>query len=72
MNVNLIEKLASNKVFPIIRNSNPEIVLQTANALIEGGLDVIEITTENPLVFNVIRSSCLSIRGSAPMSPAGT
>lgn len=55
MNVNLIEKLSENKVFPIIRNKNPEVVLQTAKALIEGGLDVIEITTENPEVFNVIK-----------------
>lgn len=55
MNVNLIEKLSQNKVLPIIRNKNPETVLMIANALIEGGFDVIEITTENPKVFNVIK-----------------
>ena len=55
MNVNLIEKLSENKVFPIIRNSNPDFVYQTAKALIDGGLDLIEITTENPKVFNVIK-----------------
>ena len=55
MNVNLIEKLSQNKVLPIIRNKNPETVLMIANALIEGGFDVIEITTENPKVFKVIK-----------------
>ena len=55
MNVNLIKKLSENKVLPIIRNSNPDIVFETAKALISGGLDIIEITTENPMVFNVIK-----------------
>lgn len=55
MNVNLIEKLSQNKVFPIIRNSNPETVYQTAKAVIEGGFDLIEITVENPKVFSVIK-----------------
>ncbi len=54
MNINLIEKLSENKVFPIIRNSDAKTVLQTAKALIEGGLDVIEITVENTKLYNVI------------------
>ena len=54
MNINLTEKLSQNKVFPIIRNSDAETVLKTAEALIEGGLDVIEITVENTKLYNVI------------------
>ena len=55
MNVNLIDKLSQNKIYPIIRNSNPKEVYNIANALQKGGADVIEITVENPKVFNVIQ-----------------
>lgn len=55
MNVNLIDKLSKNKVFPIIRSKDPDFVLNTARALIDGGLEIFEITTENPQVFNVIK-----------------
>ena len=40
--------------YPIIRNSDPNEVYNIANALYDGGADVIEITIENPKVFNVI------------------
>ena len=55
MNVNLIDKLSQNKIYPIIRNSDPNEVYNIANALYDGGADVIEITIENPKVFNVIK-----------------
>lgn len=54
MNVNLIDKLRQNKIYPIIRNSNPDSVYNIAKALYDGGLDLIEITTENPKVYNII------------------
>lgn len=54
MNINLIEKLTKNKIFPIIRSGDPETVINTAKALIEGGLDVMEINVETPKVFNAI------------------
>ena len=56
MNINLINKLSQNKVIPIIRNQSPNEVINIANALIEGGLDIIEITTENPNIFNAIEA----------------
>jgi len=55
MNINLIEKLSHNKVFPIIRSSDPKVVVDTAKALIDGGLDVMEINVETPNIFNAIR-----------------
>lgn len=55
MNVNLYDKLSQNKIYPIIRNSNPNEVYNIAKALFDGGLDVVEITVENPQVFNVIK-----------------
>ena len=55
MKVNLIEKLQKNKVFPIIRNTHPNAVRDISHALIEGGLDMLEITVENPKVFEIIK-----------------
>jgi len=53
--MNLIEKLKQNKVFPIIRSKDTGEVIEKAHALIEGGLDVMEINVENPNIFNAIR-----------------
>lgn len=55
MNINLIEKLSQNKVFPIIRSREPQVVIDTAKALIDGGLDIMEINVETPQIFNAIR-----------------
>lgn len=66
MNVNLIDKLSENKVYPIIRNNDPQRVYETAKALIEGGFDVIEITIQNPDVLNSIKaisSECIVCAG---------
>ncbi|HCB11664.1 MAG TPA: hypothetical protein DEO94_05995 [Cyanobacteria bacterium UBA11991] len=52
--MNLTEKLSLNKVYPIIRNTDSNIVYDTARAIIDGGLDMIEITALNSEVFNVI------------------
>lgn len=48
MNINLVEKLAQNKVFPIIRSSDPQDVICKAQALLDGGLDIMEINIESP------------------------
>jgi 2-dehydro-3-deoxyphosphogluconate aldolase/(4S)-4-hydroxy-2-oxoglutarate aldolase len=56
MNINLIEKLQQNKVLPIIRSTDPEDIIQKVNALLEGGLDVMEVNIESPKVFNAIRA----------------
>ncbi len=54
MNVNLTDKLKENKVLPIIRSSNPEEVKGIVRALIEGGLDMMEVNVENPRIFEAI------------------
>lgn len=54
MKVNLIDKIKSNKIYPIIRKTNPAEVKSAALALMDAGIDVMEITVENPKVFNVI------------------
>ncbi len=55
MNINLIEKLRENKVFPIIRSTNKQDVIEKVNALLDGGLDVMEVNVETPDIFNAIK-----------------
>lgn len=55
MNINLIEKISNNKVLPIIRSRNPQEVIDTVKALLDGGLDVMEVNVETPQIFNAIR-----------------
>lgn len=54
MTKNLINLLAKEKVFPIIRKKNPQDVLDIAHALIEGGIQVLEINVENPKIYPAI------------------
>lgn len=54
MKENLIKLLAEEKVLPIIRNSNPQEVIDTAKALIDGGMKVVEINVENPKIYGAI------------------
>lgn len=56
MNINLTKKLAEKKVLPIIRSSNTQKVIDIAHALMEGGLDIMEINAEAPEVFNAIKA----------------
>ncbi len=55
MNENLIESLSKQKIFPIIRSNDPEKVVLTVEAILDGGLDIIEVNVENPLVYDAIR-----------------
>lgn len=54
MKENLIKLLAEEKVLPIIRNSNPQEVIDTTKALIDGGMKVVEINVENPQIYGAI------------------
>lgn len=54
MNINLIDKLSNNKILPIIRSRDIHKVIDTTHAIIDGGLDIIEITVENPQIYNAI------------------
>lgn len=54
--MNLIDKLKQNKVLPIIRSSNPQDVVDTVNALLDGGLDVMEVNVVTPQIFNAIKA----------------
>ena len=54
MKINLIDELKTNKLFPIIRNKNPEEIINITRAIINGGLNIVEITVGNSRVYNAI------------------
>ena len=54
MNKNLIELLSEEKILPILRGKNPSEIRDTAMALIEGGVKILEINVENTGMYTVI------------------
>ncbi len=54
MNENLVKLLSQEKLFPIIRSTEPQIVRDTAYALIDGGIKFMEINVVNPEIYYVI------------------
>lgn len=50
----LIRQIGKQKIYPIIRENNPDKVIDKAKALIDGGINIIEITIENDLIYNAI------------------
>ena len=54
MNINLIDKLKENKVLPIIRSGKKQDVIDTVRALVDGGIDMMEVNIENTDVFRAI------------------
>lgn len=54
MQENLIKKISREKIYPIIRSSNAQDAIDTANALIEGGIKVLEINVENESLYQAI------------------
>lgn len=54
MQENLIKKISREKIYPIIRCSDAQSAIDTANALIEGGIKVLEINIENSSLYQAI------------------
>ena len=54
MNKNLIKILGEEKLYPIIRKKDPNKAEDIANALIEGGIKILEINVENAKIYEVI------------------
>jgi len=54
MQEELIKQIGRQKIYPIIREDNPDIVVQKAEALYEGGINLLEITIENEKIFKAI------------------
>ena len=54
MQENLIKKIAKERIYPIIRNRNAQSAIDNANALIEGGIKVLEINIENQTLYQAV------------------
>lgn len=54
MSRNLIKLISEEKIYPIIRCNDAVKAEDIANALIEGGIKVLEINIENPSLYKVI------------------
>ena len=55
MTENCFKLIAQDKIYPIIRCKDAKRTLEIANALIEGGIRVLEINVETPEIYNVIK-----------------
>jgi len=49
-----LNKIAEDKVYPIIRCQEAERVVEISKALVDGGIKVIEINVENPSIYEAI------------------
>lgn len=54
MNKNLMDMLGEEKIFPIIRSKKASEVIDTAKALVDGGIKILEINVESPEVYQAI------------------
>lgn len=54
MQENLIKKISKEKIYPIIRCSDAQSAIDKANALIEGGVKVLEINIENASLYQAV------------------
>lgn len=55
MTENYIQMIAEDKIYPIIRCEDAEFAVQTARALVDGGVRVIEMTVEHPQMYEAIK-----------------
>lgn len=65
MQENLIKKISKEKIYPIIRSQDVQQAIDTANALIEGGIKVLEINVENSSLYQAIHEVSKSATVSA-------
>ena len=56
MNKNLIETLGEEKIFPIIRSRDKDIVINTAKAFADAGIKIVEVNLESPEVYEAVRT----------------
>ncbi len=54
MKENLINILSEEKIFPILRNSDAKTAIDTAKALVDGGIKILEINVVNPSIYKAI------------------
>ena len=52
--MNYIETIKQDKIFPIIRTKDADMVVETCKALVDGGIKIIEINVEHPSIYEAI------------------
>lgn len=55
MQENLIKKIEKQKVYPIIRCEKAQIAIDTAKALVDGGIKILEVNVENSSLYETIK-----------------
>lgn len=55
MSENYISKIAEDKIYPIIRCKDKNETIEIAQALIKGGIEILEINVENPSIYEAIQ-----------------
>ena len=55
MSDNYIQMIAEDKIYPIIRCNNADFAVETARALVDGGIRVLEMTVEHPSMYEAIQ-----------------
>ena len=60
MTENLIKMLAEEKVMPVVRSRDPHKALDIVNALVEGGIKILEINVETPELYSTIEKAAES------------
>ena len=52
---NYINTIAEDKIYPIIRCKDADKTVEIANALVKGGINILEINIENPSIYEAIK-----------------
>ena len=55
MSENYIQMIAEDKIYPIIRCQDAEFAVQTARALVDGGIRILEMNVEHPSIYSAIK-----------------
>ena len=55
MSENYIQMIAEDKVYPIIRCKDTQFAIDTAKALTDGGIRILEVSIENPSMYKAIK-----------------
>ena len=54
MSENYIEMIKEDKIYPIVRCKEPEMAVETAKELVDGGIRVLEINIDNPSIYKAV------------------
>ena len=56
--MNIEETLSKHPIIPVLTEDNPEVAIQVVGALLEGGIQCVELALRTPNALNVLESLC--------------